>query len=150
MRETGTPKQRKRFIINYSRFEEVRLFWTRTYMIRVNSPGSIRLQRSVTRHRFAVGANGIDARDRSMSVSRTNDFVRLRGIDKIHGNVAGCVRTLDCWKYCRQEQIARALEHAHELKTRTVGPSRRALSLAWRCGIGSPMGVRKVIIGCRD
>jgi len=88
----------KKFTINYSQFKGPRLL--RKNMIRMNSRGSIRLRRSVTHHRFTVNANGIHACDRSTSSSRTNGFVRLRGTNKIPGNVAECAYTLDCWKYC--------------------------------------------------
>lgn len=87
---------------------------------RMNSRGSIRLRRGITHHRLAVNANGIDARDRSTSNSRTNGSVRLRGTNKIPGNVAGCTRTLDCWKYCGQEQIKRRKLETYEFQMQSV------------------------------
>lgn len=110
----------KRFTINYSQLEGPSLL--RKSMIRMNSQGSIRYRRSVTHHRFTVNANGIDVRDRSTSSSRTNGFVRLRGTNKIPGNVAGCARTLDCWKYCGQEQIKRRKLETYEFQMQSVIP----------------------------
>lgn len=109
----------KRFTINYSQLEALSLLWKS-----MNSQGSIRLRRSVTHHRFTINANGIDARDRSTSSSRTNGSVRLRGTNKIPGNVAGCARTLDCWKYCGQEQIKRRKLKTYEFQMQSVIPQR--------------------------